>query len=193
MQNELPPDKLQSLWRNQSVEPVQMSLEQLRQRAQAFQRKIHHRNLREYIAGVFVFVASSWFVWRFPPLRLACGLLLAGTVYVLYQLHTRGAAKTVPESLALGTCLDFHRHELERQRDLGRDVWKWYLLPFVPGMLAVIGTAFRNSPPERWIHAWPFFLVWAAMFYAIVRLNKRGADKLQRQIDELNAMNRESS
>ena len=192
MENKLPPENLKSLWQNQNVEPVQMSLEEIRHKAEAFQRRIRHRNLREYVAAAFVFVGSGYFIWRFPGLRLAVGLLLAGTIYVLYQLHTGGAAKTVPESLALDTCLEFHRRELKRQRDLARDVWKWYLLPFVPGLLAVIAVPLLRQPPEKWISAWPVILLWAAMFYAIWRLNKRGANKLQRQIDELNSTSRES-
>jgi len=192
MENELPPDNLKSLWQNQSVETVQMSLEQVRQKAESFQKKIRNRNLREYVAAAFVFAGSGYFLWRFPELRLAVGLLLAGTIYVLYQLHTRGAAKSVPESLALNTCLAFHRRELERQRDLARDVWKWYLLPVVPGLLAVVAVPLLHSPPEEWIRAWPFFLLWPTLFYAIWRLNKRGANKLQRQIDELNSVNGES-
>ena len=192
MDSDLSPDNLKSLWQNHNVEPVQMSLEQIRLKAEGFQKKIRYRNLREYVAAAFVFAGFSYFMWRFPVSRLGCGLILAGTVYVLYQLHTRGAAKTVPESLALDTCLEFHRRELERQRDLVRDVWKWYLLPFVPGLLAVIAVPLLRQPPEKWIGAWPVILLWAAMFYAIWRLNKRGANKLQRQIDELNSMNRES-
>jgi len=192
MENELPPYNLKSLWQNQSVEPVQMSLEEIRQKAKRFQKAIRNRNLREYVASAFVFAAFGYFMWRFPEMRLACALILAGTVYVLYQLHTKGAAKTVPESLALRTCLEFHRRELQRQRDLLRDVWKWYLLPFVPGLLAFIVLPLLHLPPEKWIRTLPVVLLWAAMFYAIWRLNRRGANKLQRQIDELDSMNRES-
>ena len=169
-----------------------MSLEEIRQKAEGFQKTIRNRSLREYVASAFVFAGSGYFMWRFPELRLAVGLLLAGTIYVLYQLHTRGAAKTVPASLALDTCLEFHRRELERQRDLSRDVLKWYLLPFVPGLLAVVAVTALHLPPEKWIRLLPFILLWAAMFYAVWRLNKRGADKLQRRIDELNSMSRES-
>ena len=196
MDSDLSPDNLKSLWQNHNVEPVQMSLEQIRQKAEKFQKNIRHRNLREYVAAAFVFASAGYFMWRIPETRLACGLLLAGVVYVLYQLHTKGAAKTVPESLALNNCLEFHRRELERQRDLARDVWKWYLLPFVPGLLATMAVPLLHLPPEKWMDGASIgvsvILLWAAMFYAIWRLNKRGANKLQRQIDELNSMNRES-
>jgi len=118
MENEVPPDNLKDLWQNQNVEPIVMSLEELRRKAAEFQKRIRHRNLREYVASGVVLVAFSYYLWRFPAMRLACSLILAGTLYVMYQLHTKGAAKVVPESLALDTCLAFHQRELERQRDL---------------------------------------------------------------------------
>jgi hypothetical protein len=191
MQNELPPDDLKNLWQNQSVEPVEMSLEQIRQKAQMFQQRIRNRNLTEYVAAVFVFGIFGYYMWRFPELRLASAVILAATVYVMYQLHARGAARTVPESLALRPCLEFHLQELERQRNLVRDVWKWYLLPFVPGLILFIAILLRHHP-EKWIVMLPVILVQTALFYGIWKLNDRAADKLQHQIDELNSMNRES-
>ncbi len=191
MDRELPPDNIKTLWQNQSTEPIQMSLEEIRKKAEGFQKTIRNRNFREYVAAAFVFIGFSYLMWRFPATRLSGGLLLAGTVYVLHQLHTLGAAKVVPESLALANCLEFHRRELERQRDLSRDVLKWYLLPFVPGLLAVIAVPLQRQPPEKWIRVLPVVLLWAVMFYGVWRLNKRGANKLQRQIDELNSLNRE--
>jgi hypothetical protein len=191
MENELPPENLKSLWQNQSVEPIQMSLEELRQKAQRFQKRIRNRNLREYAGAVIVFAAFGYYIWRFPVIRLASGIILAGTVYVVYQLHTRGAAKTVPASMALDSCFEFHRRELERQRDLLRDVWKWYLLPFVPGMVIFIASLLRHLPMDKWIRMLPFTLFCTLIFFGVWKLNQRGANKLQRQIDELNSMNRE--
>jgi Flp pilus assembly protein TadB len=185
VKNELPPDHFKNLWQSQNVEPIQMSLEELRRKAEEFQKTIRNRNLREYVAAAVVLVAFSWFLWRFPLLRLGCILILAGTLYVMYQLHTKGSAKVVPEALALDNCLAFHKRELERQRDLLRDVWKWYLLPFVPGLFAIVADPLLRLPPASWLRVWPFILVCAAMFYLVWRLNKTAADKLQRQIDEL--------
>lgn len=192
MANELPPDDLKNLWQSQSVEPVQMSLEEIRRKAEKFQRKIRHRNLREYGGAIIVLGGFSYYIWKFPAVRLGSAMIIAATLYVVYQLHKRGSARTVPESMALGTSLDFHRRELERQRDLIRDVWKWYLLPFVPGLLAFIAVPLLDVPPDKWIRVLPFILLFAAFFYGIWKLNQRGADKLQRQIDELDALNKES-
>src|SRR5450432_437693 len=128
MENELPPENLKNLWQSQKVEHVQMSLEEIRRRAEKFQRRIRNRNLREYSGAIVVLGAFGYYLWKFPELRLGSALIIAATFYVVYQLHARGAAKAVPAPLGLGTSLDFHRRELERQRDLIRDVWKWYLL-----------------------------------------------------------------
>lgn len=190
MENELPPDNFKNLWQSQNVESTRMSLEELRRKAEEFQKKIRHRNLREYVAAAVVLSSFSYFLWRFPPMRLGCSLILAGTLYVMYQLHTKGAAKVVPDSLALDTCLAFHKRELERQRDLVRDVWKWYLLPFVPGLFAIIGVPLMHLPPAGWVRGLPFLLLCVAMFYFVWRLNKRAAASLQRQIDELNLQSR---
>lgn len=187
MENELPPDHLKNLWQSQNVEPILMSLEELRRKAEEFQKRIRHRNLGEYVAAAIVLATFSYYLWRFPGIRLGCSLILAGTLYIMYQLHTKGAAKDVPESLALDTCITFHQRELERQRDLLRDVWKWYLLPFVPGLIAIV---VELLPPSGWIRGLPFILFCAATFYFLWRLNKRAADKLQQQIDELNLQSR---
>jgi Flp pilus assembly protein TadB len=188
MENELPPDHIKSLWQNQRVEPVQMSLEELRQKTEKFQRRIRKRNFREYAAAALVLGAFSYYFWKLPHVQLGSALIIAGTLYVVYQLHHRGAAKTVPASLGLGNCLDFHRGELERQRDLLRGIWKWYLLPLVPGLLAFVAVPTLHLPPRLWIRGLPFLLLCGAVFYAVWILNQRAAEKLQRQINELNSM-----
>lgn len=188
MENELPPENLKSLWQNQSVEPVHMSLEEIRQKAEKFQKRIRNRNLREYAASGVVAGAFGYYLWKFPDLRLGSALVLAATLYVVYQLHSRGGARPVPMAMGLGTSLDFYRHELERQRDLLRGIWKWYLLPFVPGLIAFLAVPMLHSPVRLWVHALPFVVLSAGFFYAAWKVNLRAAEKLQRQIDELNSI-----
>lgn len=185
MENELPPEDLRNVWQNQTVEANQMSLDELRRKAGKFQARIRNRNLREYTASVFVVAAFGYYIWCFPQLRLGSGLIIAATLYMVYNLHKRGAAKAVPAALGLGTCRDFHRRELELQRDLLRDIWKWYLLPFAPGLLAFVAVPVMHLSPEKWLRVVPFILLCAAFFYAVASLNQRAAAKLQRQIDEL--------
>jgi len=184
MENKLP-DDLKNVWQNQTVEANQMSLDELRRKAGKFQKRIRNRNLREYAASAFAVAAFGYYIWRFPPLRLGSGLMIAATLYMVYQLHTRGAAKTVPAALGMGTCRDFHRRELEQQRDLLRDIWKWYLLPCVPGLLAFLAVPVMYLAPGKWLGVVPLILLCAVFFYGIASLNQRAARRLQQQIDEL--------
>jgi len=188
MENELPPDSLRILWQGQKVEGTRMSLEEIRQKAGAFQKRIRNRNLREYGAAAIVFGWFGYNLWRVPELRLGSALILAATAYMVWQLHARGASKTVPEAMALTPCVEFHRRELERQRDLLRDIWRWYLLPFVPGLVVFVWGSVRHVTGGQWVNAAPFAVLCAMFFVFVGRLNRRAADKLQRQIDELEGM-----
>jgi hypothetical protein len=132
----------------------------------------------------------GFFFWRFDGILLRTGsaLVIAGTLYMMYQLYKRGSAKTVPAELASRTCLDFHRRELERQRGLLRDVWRWYLLPFVPGMVVfLVGLAIEH-PPVRWAPVGVTAAFCAIVFFLVGKLNQWAARKLQQQIDGLDAL-----
>ena len=84
-----------NLWQNQEEERMVITLDDVRSRAARFERRIRRRNLREYVAGVIVIAfwgASPWFL-PFRGRQLAAALLsIAGTIFVLVQLHRRGAA-----------------------------------------------------------------------------------------------------
>ena len=101
-----------------------------------------------------------------------------------YQLHKRGSARLMPADLALTNCLDFHRTELVRQRDLLQSVWWWYLLPFVPGVaLIVIGRAIER--PDRQVLAAVVAAIAALTFVGVGKLNEHAARKIQQKIDTL--------
>src|ERR1039458_137708 len=134
MANELRPDDLGEVWRTQNVEHTQMTINEIREKARKFQRKIYFRNLRDYVAIAVVAAFFGYSMGKYPPLmRASAGLIIAGVLYVAYQLHRRGSSKTAAADLATASCLDFHRTELERQRDLLRGIWSWCLAPMIPG------------------------------------------------------------
>jgi hypothetical protein len=197
MTNEPPPNDMRSLWQDQRTEPVKMSLDEIRKKAQKFQHRIRWRNLREYSAAVFVVGIFGFYIWHFHNLfhRIGSGLVIAGTLYVVSQLHKRGSARTAPTDMALTTCLDFHRRELERQRDLLRGIWSWYLGPLIPG-LAVFTLGGATANPNHPLRAWTITALNAALaalvFFLIGALNQKAARKLQRQIDELDTVERHS-
>ncbi len=192
MPNEAPLNDIKKLWHEQGEEPVKMSLDEIRRKAQQHRRKILRRNSREYVAAAFVVAIFGYYIGHFHEwfMRIGSGLVIAGAVYVVFQLHRRGSAASAPADLGLTTGLDFYRKQLERQHALLSSVWRWYLGPFIPGLAVItLGAAITNSArsPYAWMFAGSYAAVVAIFFFLIARLNQRGADRLQRQIDELDA------
>jgi len=182
MANE-PHDVGRTIWQSQPPEPASVSLAELRGRARSLQATVWWRNLREYAAGALVAASFAYYLWRFrtPLVRGGALLSIAGALYVVYQLHVHGAARSVPAEMALNTCLAFHRRELERQRDLLRGVWRWYLLPLA---LFLAGLAVEQLA-GRWAFAAAVAVVCAVGFFLVGRINDAAARSLQRQIDVL--------
>jgi hypothetical protein len=171
------------LWQRQAVEATAPSLAKVREEAGAFGRTIRSRNRREYVAAALVMLFFGWRAVGAERAWERTGLLLivAGTIYVTLQLARRGSARTPP---AEASCLDYHRAELERQRDLLRGVWSWYLLPLVPGLAVLLGGQVLAHPGSAWRVA-VAALFCALLFAGIGWINRRAALELERQIDEL--------
>jgi hypothetical protein len=150
------------------------------------ERRVQRRNLAEYAAALIVVAFVLRSVWIASSGVLAVGgtALLAGIAYVTYRLHAFGSARTMPSDLATGSCVEFHRAELERQRDLLQNVWTWYLLPFWPGIgLILIGATMER--PDRWPFALGTAVLAVLMAFQIAWMNKRSARTLQEMIDRL--------
>jgi|KBSMisStandDraft_5_1062788.scaffolds.fasta_scaffold07470_2 hypothetical protein len=177
---------LNRLWQEQPAEEVRMKLEDTRARALKLKNRGDRRNLREYAAAVVVLVACiAWGLReKNVVVIIGAGLMVLGTLYVVYHLHRYGTVRSMPSDLGLKDCLDFHRAELVRQRDLLRRVWWWYLLPFVPAWaLILIGRLIEH--PDRWLRALGAAAIFAASFIVIGKLNERAARRLQSGIEDL--------
>ncbi len=182
---------VQDLWRNQATEHDPMTLAEIHEKAKTFQSKVSRRNLREYIAcivviAVFTFILLNRASWM---IQVGSGLCIAATIFVGWQLHRRASARSVPEP---GQALvAAYREELIRQRDALRSVGAWYLAPFAPGIaFLMLGRWFQFRPPHRPIGLDHVIILLSAAIVVLVwlvvwLLNQRGADRLQRRIEEL--------
>ena len=175
----------QGLWQRQPVEVVRLSVEELQQRALRFQKRIRWRNAREYAGAaialpLLIAQALHNHGWYFAS--TLC--LMAGLVYVVVQLWRLGAREAPADGGTRGW-LHYHRCELERQRDALRTVWKWYLMPFVPGF-AVLMVAVSLS--GRFLWAMTFGLFSAFIGVSVWRLNAWAANRLDKKIEELNSI-----
>jgi len=188
-------DDAQQLWQAQPTEGVRMSVEKLQAGATRFQRTIRHRNLREYLASAAVVSVFGYQFLRSDDVlaRVGFALLIAGTLYLAWNLHAKGSSKALPSDPGLMSFLEFQRRELIRQRDLLRSIWRWYLGPLVPGFAVVIA-AFGRANPAHFRHmGWVVALYVAAVavvFFGIAWLNQRAAGRLQQQIDALDEASR---
>jgi hypothetical protein len=178
---------VQRLWRDQWSEEVLMSAQEVRGLAEKFERTISRRNRREYAASAFVVVWFSVWAWfaESAVVALGCWLVALAAIWVVSHLHRRGAARRPAGEQEGMSGLEFLRCELVSQRDLLRSVWWWYLMPFVPGML-LIHVGYSLERPGWDLLALGF--VAAVTFVGIGLLNQRVARKLQRRIDDLDAV-----
>jgi Flp pilus assembly protein TadB len=188
MTEQPPPHDIKALWREQKTEGHPMSLAQIH--ARGFQSRIRRRNLVEYVASAIVVAAFSGYVVFLPSpiLKLASAMIVVGTLLVVWQLHKRGSARSLPPGASGQSSLAFHRAELVRQRDALRTVWLWYLMPFAPGMVLFNAGLLLHQPGPPLTQRLPVPVVGAAVFLGIWLLNRRGAKRLQREIDDLDAI-----
>jgi hypothetical protein len=196
MTNSSPPNDIRKAWQSQCVEGTPMSIDEIRQKARKYQKKIGRRNLREYIAALVVVVFFSYNLWHRPDIVTGVGFatIIAGMLYMVYQLHRRGSARSLPAEMGSASWLEFHRRELVRQRDLLGNIWSWYLGPIIPGWVVLMVGFARTNPGHLHHYGWflaVFNLVTALVFIGLWKLNHHAASRLQRRIDELDALQKQ--
>lgn len=186
MTDSRPEDALQALWQSQPPREWAMSIEEVREKAQRLERRVARRNRREYIAGVVVVLGYGWILWRAPSavVRAGAGLIIAATIFICYQLRVHGSAASLQADVGITSSLDFYRVQLERQRDLLRGVWRWCLLPFVPGfMVLLIGQALAQPTRVSFVAA--YGVVALILGVGLHVLNRHVAARIQRALDRL--------
>ena len=187
------PDDFRNAWQNQEGEKMTLTAGEVRELATRFQRRIHWRNVREYLAVVLVvggliaqmvsIFHKGLAVWHLMPQLLG----IAGAIYVAYQMHVRSSGRPVPVGAGLTESLAFHRGELERQRDAIRAVWRWYLAPLVPYFIAASAVAAIDAggiDKRLFIRG----AVGVILFVAGWKLNERAARRLDDKIRDLREM-----
>ena len=184
------PVDMRELWQKQETEKVTITLDEIRREAWKFERRVHRQNMRGYVAAALAIAWLSPLLWRnhgwhLPPAALA----LAGVLYMVYQLHRRGAAREVRADLGLSASIESQRRELERQLGALRAVRAWYLLPFVPGAAVYVVALIDHGPNRRMILSGVVFVIVLTGGWL---LNWLAARKLDRRINELKALERDS-
>ena len=184
--NDCPQQDMKRVWQGQESSSDSISLDQVCVKASRFQGKIWWRNLREYVAAVLVVTVFAFYIWAYqtPLLRIGSALCIIGCLYAMIQLHKRGSARTLARDLGATKGLQFHRGELEKQRNALQGIWSWYLLPLVPGLVVFsLGRGVELGVP--WTRLGLYIAICGVLFWVFAEVNRWAARKLQKQIDAL--------
>ena len=194
-----PDETVKQAWQASVSDAPLPNLEAVREGADRFYRLIRRRNRIEYAAAALVVPCFTAYVFLLPSpvARIGAALVVLGTLVMVWQLHRRATASPPPAAEAAWLPLIVHqRAQLARQRDALAKVGRWYLLPFLPGLaLMVLAPAVESGPEAlRSFSAGDLMsiAVLALVFLGIWWLNRRAARKLQKAIDELDALARET-
>lgn len=188
------PGQLRSLWQAMPTEAVVITPHEMRMRAAMFEGRIRRRNRIEYIACAIVVAIFSWYATFKSATILwpiANFMIVAATLYVAISLHRKGKASATPDSGTVVSLIEFHRQGLVRQRDVLKTVWRWYLLPFVPGLILWfvafwLGYGQASAKPAATaVVLGMMFILCILVFATILLLNLLGAARLQRMIEDL--------
>lgn len=181
-------DPLKAMWRSQSTEVPAMSATYIRHRARELERGFRVRSLLEQgtsalgIVGCLVVL----FVAPHPWVKAAAALLLAGVAYALIQWRRRTAALRIDPSDAVEAGVVFYKRELERKRDIHLTLWRWYLLPMAPGVIAILTWNFFGDPHTRGTAGpWGPLAMLVVCIVGSVIYERHKAAQCQREIDAL--------
>lgn len=189
MPNKPSPPNPQQLWQNQIEEETNLTLTDIHDKAEQFQTKIRRRNLREAVFIVLSTAIYGGFLWFMPGTLTKAGavLTLAGMYFSFYQLFRDGSSRDVPADAPAGDCVEFHRRELRRQRDMLRRVGPWQIGPILPGMTVFFAGVWQTNVRDTetaWIMGLSGVLALGVLGF-VYWLNVRAANKLDEELQSL--------
>jgi hypothetical protein len=197
MRDDFSENALQKIWQSQPTEPTVMTLEKIREKVQVLHTK-KRRQLLGALTGPLV--ATFFFVFgvkQFPSLQpvlqAVFALALVWSLAGLYFLSRGRWSSGVPEDVGFSAGLSFCRREIERQRDYLRRVVLWGFGPVLLAIGTFIWALAMVAGRQIFPKAMPLItlvFVWIAAYFVIRMRQQRG---LQREIDELNDIERENS
>ena len=184
-------DPIKALWRAQSTEVPAMSVSYVRHRTGELHRTFRIRSWLEQGAGLLA-LAGCLVVMLMAPhpwVQSAAALILIGVAYGMWQWRRRTASFRTDPSESSAASLSFYKRELERKRDIHRTLWRWYVLPMAPGVVAMLSWNFFGDPQTRGTSApWGvlgMLVVW--LLFSLIYERYKAA-QCQREIDALSAL-----
>lgn len=180
------PDDFSRLWQRSDAALAPLALADIKHRADVLADRIARRNRREYAAaGIVVAVFAVYaVVFPAPLLKLGSLLVIAGTLFIAYQLARR-TSRPDPEA-EIADVRSYFRARLVTEEHMLARVGRWYLAPLVPG-LAVFVAGLVPAAGLTPLGATALVTAHIAAFAGIWLLNRRAAAMLRAQIERLDA------
>jgi hypothetical protein len=199
MRDDLPGNDPRKIWQDQPTERSVMNLEKLRQKARDL-RASTRRQLLGTLAGPLA--ASFFYVFaakQFPQLMTLLQPLLAfalaWSLAGLYFLNRRMWPAEMPGDMGFSTGLEFCRREIERRRQLLARVLLWSFGPVMLALATFILALAMIAGKDRGLlpNGLPFLILVMAWICGYFVMRVREKRQLQRELDELNEIERQNS
>jgi hypothetical protein len=204
MRNDSSENDPRTVWQNQPTEPSIMTLEKIRQKTLELHAKTRRQMIGNSIMPFAVFAFYGYCIAKFsnPALRTIFACAIAWSLAGQYFLNRGMWSAMLPGDAALSTGLESYRREVERQRSLfGRFMlWQFGPLMFAIATLILLiltlGIGNRGMPLNganltgALLKMSPFLTLMAIWIVSFFVIRMRAQRQLQREIDELNEIER---
>ena len=185
----------QLIWQAQSAEQSHPAPEELRRKMEKLERRTRLRNRGGYQVCAFLFVACLWWLTLFHNFLSQAGVALtvAALAVMVWQIRATQLASRKAAQSGNRASLEFHREELARQRDFHRGRWLWTrILALAPGPILFLMGFYEAQPHLSRILAVEG-ITFVVFLIAAVPLNLRLARNYQRQLDDLERLQKDNS
>jgi hypothetical protein len=177
--------RLRTLWQDGGAALAPLPLDEIKQRAARFGVGIRRRNRREYGAAAAVVVIFALYAIFLPEPLLKIGslLVIAGALVVAWQLSRR-TSRTDADAEAQDV-RGYYRARLVREEHMLSRIGRWYLAPFVPGLLVFLAGLAKATELRSPVSFALLIAFQLSVFGGIWWLNRRAAALLRLQIDRI--------
>jgi hypothetical protein len=192
MGDDCPENDPRRIWQNQPTEPSVMTAEKIQQKVRELRTRTQRQLLGNLAVLFFVVAIYSVGITRFPPLKPLFAAPIAWSLAGLYFLNRGMWPGAMPGDPASSTGLQSYRREIALRRDLFQRVLLWSFAPVLLAIGMFVVALVKVSDRGIFPNALPFMtlvVIWIVAYFVIRMREQR---ELQREIDELNEIEREN-
>lgn len=190
-----------TIWQNQRTEPSTMTLEKIRQKTKELHAKTRQKLLGGMAVTLVVVGISGYGIASadVAVVRAVFAFAIAWSLAGQYFFNRGLWSAALPEDAALRAGIESYRREVERRRQHFGRVLLWSFAPVVLAiatlivLIASFGMRNRGMAFERTLlNMIPFLTLVVAWIVGVFVIRMRERRELQREIDELNDIEREN-